>query len=75
MRDVEGMEYAQISEVLELPLGTVKSRLFRARLALRQELMEYMEVKEVGIGLPARVLKIRKKDHGLVARATEKHEQ
>jgi RNA polymerase sigma-70 factor, ECF subfamily len=43
MRDVEGMEYAQISEVLELPLGTVKSRLFRARLALRQELMEYMK--------------------------------
>jgi RNA polymerase sigma-70 factor (ECF subfamily) len=45
MRDVEGMEYGEISEVLELPLGTVKSRLFRARLALRQELSEYMSEK------------------------------
>lgn len=42
MRDVEGFDYQQMSEVLDLPLGTVKSRLFRARLALRDELKDYM---------------------------------
>ncbi len=36
LRDIQQMDYAQIAEVLELPVGTVKSRLFRARLALRQ---------------------------------------
>jgi RNA polymerase sigma-70 factor (ECF subfamily) len=41
MRDVDDMDYKEISDVLELPLGTVKSRLFRARLALREELNRY----------------------------------
>lgn len=41
LRDIEGMEYQQIAEVLEVPLGTLKSRLFRARLALREELSGY----------------------------------
>jgi RNA polymerase sigma-70 factor (ECF subfamily) len=36
LRDIEGMDYAQIAEVLALELGTVKSRLSRARAALRQ---------------------------------------
>jgi len=38
LRDIEQLDYAQISQTLDLPLGTVKSRLFRARLALRQEI-------------------------------------
>jgi RNA polymerase sigma-70 factor, ECF subfamily len=41
MRDVEGFDYQQMADVLELPLGTLKSRLFRARLALRDELKPY----------------------------------
>jgi RNA polymerase sigma-70 factor, ECF subfamily len=42
MRDIEGFDYQQMSEILELPLGTLKSRIFRARLALRDELRSYM---------------------------------
>jgi RNA polymerase sigma-70 factor (ECF subfamily) len=42
MRDVEGFDYQQMADVLGLPLGTLKSRLFRARLALRDELKPYM---------------------------------
>jgi RNA polymerase sigma-70 factor, ECF subfamily len=37
LRDIEQLDYAQISQTLDIPVGTVKSRLFRARLALRQE--------------------------------------
>ncbi len=42
MRDVEGFDYQQMAQVLGLPLGTLKSRLFRARLALRDELKGYL---------------------------------
>lgn len=35
MRDVDGMEYVEMAQVLDVPLGTLKSRLFRARMALR----------------------------------------
>lgn len=39
LRDVEGMNYAQIAEVLNVELGTVKSRISRARGRLK-EIME-----------------------------------
>lgn len=39
LRDIEGMNYAQIADVLEINLGTVRSRLSRARGRLR-EIME-----------------------------------
>ncbi len=39
LRDIEGMNYAQIAEVLGIELGTVRSRLSRARSNLR-EIME-----------------------------------
>ena len=42
MRDIEGFDYQQMASVLDLPLGTLKSRLFRARLALRDELKGYL---------------------------------
>jgi RNA polymerase sigma-70 factor (ECF subfamily) len=40
LRDIEGMNYSQIAEVLKVELGTVKSRLSRARSNLRGLLEE-----------------------------------
>lgn len=46
LSDVEGMSYEEIARVLEVPVGTVKSRLFRARRLLQRKLYEYA----VGMG-------------------------
>lgn len=53
LRDIEEMSYEEIAEILEVSLGTVKSRLTRGREALRKRLTEY--AREVGpeLGLEA----------------------
>ena len=43
LRDIEGMNYAQIANVLELELGTVKSRISRARNNLREIFEEFLK--------------------------------
>lgn len=35
LRDAKGLDYHQIAQVLGVPVGTIKSRIFRSRLALR----------------------------------------
>ena len=39
--DLEGFSYAEVGEILEVPIGTVMSRLCRAREALRARLMDF----------------------------------
>jgi RNA polymerase sigma-70 factor, ECF subfamily len=36
LREVEGYSYAELSEIFQVPLGTVQSRLFAARQQLRR---------------------------------------
>ena len=51
LRDLREMDYQQIADVLEVKVGTVKSRLFRARLALRQE-MQKLELSPGPYSIP-----------------------
>ncbi|MGQ0815782.1 MAG: RNA polymerase sigma factor [Gemmatimonadota bacterium] len=51
LSDLEGLSYAEIAELLAVPLGTVKSRLFRGRKLLQKVLYEY--ARETGVIHPA----------------------
>ena len=41
LSDLEDLSYGEIAEVMEIPVGTVKSRLFRGRRQLQRQLYEY----------------------------------
>lgn len=41
--DMEGLSYEEIAQIVDCPLGTVKSRLFHARAALRAKLTPYLD--------------------------------
>jgi RNA polymerase sigma-70 factor, ECF subfamily len=42
LRDIEGFSYDEIAETLKISLGTVKSRLWRGRLELRNSILPYL---------------------------------
>ncbi len=39
--DLEGFKYEEMAEILEIPIGTVRSRLHRARTMLKEKLADY----------------------------------
>lgn len=39
--DIEGFSYEEISDIVNVPIGTVRSRLFRARNMLKEKLQSY----------------------------------
>ncbi|MGH9513953.1 MAG: RNA polymerase sigma factor [Terriglobales bacterium] len=54
LRDLEGMSYDEIAEIMQTSLGTVKSRLTRGREALRQRLVPFIRENghELGLEIP-----------------------
>jgi len=45
LRDIQELSYEEISNIIDVPLGTVKSRINRARIRLQEELMALKGVK------------------------------
>ena len=43
LREIEGLSYEEIAEVMECPIGTVRSRIFRAREAIDNQLAPLLE--------------------------------
>ena len=43
LREIEGLSYSEVAEILEISLGTVKSRILRGREALRKQIMDRLE--------------------------------
>lgn len=48
LSDIEGQSYEEIAASLRVPLGTVKSRLHRARVSLQRRLRPYLEMRRAG---------------------------
>ena len=43
LREMEGLSYEEIAEIMDCPVGTVRSRIFRAREAIDKKLQPLIE--------------------------------
>jgi RNA polymerase sigma-70 factor (ECF subfamily) len=46
LREIEGLSYEEIAEVMNCPIGTVRSRIFRAREAIAQRLRPLLDTRD-----------------------------
>lgn len=65
LRDIEGLAYEEIAEVLEISLGTVKSRLIRGRDALRKRLEPFVQELNAGEETGGGVKRTAKRSAGI----------
>ena len=52
LKEFDGLRYEEIAAILEIPVGTVRSRLHRARLDLRDRLVGLLDERPVRQGAP-----------------------
>ena len=45
LREIEGLSYEEIAEIMDCPIGTVRSRIFRAREAIAQKLRPLLDTQ------------------------------
>ncbi len=53
LADVEGFSYKEMAEMLEIPIGTVMSRLHRGRKAMQKRLFDYAQARGLASADPA----------------------
>ena len=46
LREIEGLSYEEIAELMDCPIGTVRSRIFRAREAIAQRLRPLLDTRD-----------------------------
>ena len=46
LREIEGLSYEEIADAMNCPIGTVRSRIFRAREAIAERLQPHIEAKD-----------------------------
>ena len=46
MREIEGMSYEDIAQAMDCPIGTVRSRIFRAREAIAERLHPLLDTRK-----------------------------
>ena len=46
MREIEGMSYEDIAQAMNCPIGTVRSRIFRAREAIAEQLRPLLDIRK-----------------------------
>ena len=56
LREFEQFSYAEIGELLRLPVNTVRSRLFRARMALREKLESVVSASDTAVVAPQAII-------------------